>query len=76
MTPDELLLFAAKNYELEQTWRAQRISRNGAVVEALSRREEIAQAFLTDRRQRALEHPTPNCAWCFLRVDGGRMLFD
>jgi hypothetical protein len=77
MTPDELLLFAAKNYELEQTWRAQRISRNGPVAEALTRRDEIAQAFLTDKRQRALERPTPNQAWCYLRADdGGRMLFD
>jgi hypothetical protein len=76
MTPDELLLFAAKNYELEQAWRAQRIARNGAVAEALSRREEMAQAFLTDRRQRALEHPTPTPAWCYLRTDEGRMLFD
>jgi hypothetical protein len=77
MTPDELLLFAAKNYELEQSWRAQRISRSGLVAEALSRRDEIAQAFLADRRQRALERPTPNQAWCYLRADdGGRMLFD
>jgi hypothetical protein len=76
MTADELLLVAAKNHELEQAWHAQRISRSGAVAEALSRREEIAHAFLADRRQRALEHPTPNPAWCYLRVDGGRMLFD
>ena len=77
MTPDELLLFAAKNYELEQAWRAQRISRNGQLAEAVSRREEIAQGFLRDKRQRALEHPTPSQAWCYLRADdGGRMLFD
>jgi hypothetical protein len=76
LTPDELLLVAAKNHELEQAWHAQRASRSGALAEALNRRDEIAQAFLTDRRQRALEHPTPNAAWCYLRVDGGRMVFD
>ena len=76
LTPDELLLVAAKNHELEQAWHAQRVSRSGHIAEAVNRREDMAQAFLTDRGQRALEHPTPNAAWCYLRVDGGRMLFD
>src|SRR2546428_3577920 len=76
LTPDELLLVAAKNHELEQAWYAQRVSRSGHIAEAVNRREDMAQAFLTDRRQRALEHPTPNAAWCYLRVDGGRIMFD
>lgn len=76
MTGDELLLAASKNYELEQKWRAQRVSKSLGLNAGLHRREQIADAFLADRNQRAVEHPAPNTAWCYLRVDGKRMLFD
>lgn len=76
MTGEELLLAASKNYELEQKWRTQRVSKTLGLNAGLHRREQIADAFLADRSQRAVEHPAPNPAWCYLRIDGKRMLFD
>src|SRR5262245_50717862 len=55
-TPDELLLTAARNYELEQRWHAQRASKALDRREAQDRREEIAKAFLADPKQRAMRH--------------------
>lgn len=75
-TPDELLLAAARNYELEQRWHTQRASQTLDRREAQDRREEIAKAFLADSKRRAMTHPTPSPAWCCLMTDQGRMLFD
>lgn len=75
-TSDELLLVAAKNHELEQKWHAQRTSKNVELSEARTRRDEIAKAFLADPRQRAMQHPAPSKAWCYLMTAEGRMLFD
>ena len=74
---DDLFRHAAENYQLETAYHAERRAA------ALKRREadhgrrlQIAQAFLADRAQRALVHPTPTPRRCFIVTDHGRVLFD
>ena len=39
-------------------------------------RAEVAKAFLSDPKQRALAHPPPTPKRCYLATDRGRLLFD
>src|SRR5262249_38497334 len=40
------------------------------------RRVRIGQAFLDDRKQRAIVHPAPTEKRCYLSTEYGRLLFD
>jgi len=76
-TIDELYRAAAKNHEFEATYFAARDtarSRRSETERAF--RETIAEAFLTDRGQRAISHPPPTLKRCYLDTDRGRILFD
>lgn len=74
---DELLRLAARNHELEQTYRSAK------TAAALTRqdtqrelRERVAQAFLADPAQRALSHPPPTQRRCCVEAEGRRIVFD
>jgi hypothetical protein len=75
---DDLLRLAAKNHELEQGYFAERTVAKATRAETERQfRERIAQAFLADKEQRALPHPTPSPKRCVLRTrERGRLTFD
>jgi hypothetical protein len=75
---DDLLRLAAKNYELEQGFYAERTVAKATRAETERQfRERIAQAFLGDKEQRALPHPTPSPKRCVLKTrERGRLTFD
>lgn len=74
---DELLRLAARNHELEQTYRSARtaaaLTRQDAQREL---RERVGQTFLADPAQRALSHPPPTQRRCCVEADGRRIVFD
>ena len=74
---DELFREAARNHQLERTYqterRAAKVNRQEADRE---RRAQLAQAFLSDPAQRAIVHPPPTPARCYLATAHGRVLFE
>ena len=68
---------AARNHELEHTYRAERtVSKDRRRESDRDRRSQVAQAFLADSSQRAMPHPRPSPTRCFLATAGGRVMFD
>ena len=74
---EDLYKEAARNHELERVYHQQRSAvrteRRDAQREL---RIKLAQAFLTDRAQRALVHPAPSPKRCYVTGQHGRVLFD
>ena len=76
-TIEDLFKDAARNHELERTYRTERTaSRNNRRDADRDRRSQIAQDFLSDPNQRAMVHPVPSPTRCFLATAGGRVMFD
>jgi len=76
-TVDELFREAARNHERERVYLAERTVTRAKKREAdHERRLQLAQAFLTDRSQRAVVHPAPSSKRCHVSTDQGRVLFD
>ncbi len=76
-TIDELFREAARNHERERVYQAERTVTRAKKREAdHERRLQVAQAFLTDRAQRAVVHPAPSPKRCYVSTDQGRVLFD
>jgi hypothetical protein len=76
-TVDELFREAARNHERERVYQAERTVTRAKKREAdHERRLQVAQAFLTDRAQRAVVHPAPSPKRCYVSTDQGRVLFD
>ena len=76
-TIDELFREAARNHERERVYLAERTVTRAKKREAdHERRLQVAQAFLTDRSQRAVVHPAPSPKRCYVGTDQGRVLFD
>ena len=76
-TTDELFREAARNHERERVYLAERTVTRGKKREAdHERRLHVAQAFLTDRAQRADAHPAPSLKRCYVTGAQGRVLFD
>jgi hypothetical protein len=68
---------AARNHELEHTYRAERtVSKDRRREGDRDRRSQVAQAFFADPSQRAMPHPRPSPTRCFLATAGGRVMFD
>lgn len=76
-TIDELLRQAARNHQLERAYHAKRtITRDERSDTDRVRRTEIALAFLSDRSQRALLHPSPTPQRCYVATRFGHLRFD
>jgi hypothetical protein len=76
-TVDELFREAARNHERERVYQAERTVTQAKKREAdRERRLQVAQAFLTERSQRAVMHPAPSPKRCYVSTDQGRVLFD
>jgi hypothetical protein len=74
---DELYKEAARNHELERTYHQQRSAARTERRDAQRQvRTQLAQAFLSDRAQRAIVHPAPSPKRCYLASAQGRVLFD
>jgi hypothetical protein len=76
-TIDELLRQAARNHQLERAYHAKRtIARDQRSDADRVRRTEIALAFLAEKSQRALIHPSPTPQRCYLATRYGHLRFD
>jgi hypothetical protein len=76
-TIDELLRQAARNHQLERAYHAKRtLARDERSDTDRVRRTEIALAFLADKAQRALVHPSPTPQRCYLPTRYGHLRFD
>lgn len=76
-TIDELLRQAARNHQLERAYHAKRtIARDERSEADRLRRTEIALAFLADKSQRALVHPSPTPRRCYVPTRHGHLRFD
>jgi len=76
-TIEDLFKEAARNHELERTYRTERTSSRSHRRDAdRERRSQVAQDFLTDPAQRAMVHPGPSPSRCFLATANGRLMFD
>ena len=76
-TVDELYRAAAKNHELETAYYAQRTAlRAKRADDDHARRQNVAEAFLADKGQRAASHPPPTPKTCYVITDRGGVLFD
>jgi hypothetical protein len=74
---EDLYALAARNYELERLYEAQRAAVTARRLEAERElRARVTQAFLGDPAQRALPHPAPTPTRCFVLTERGRRLFD
>ena len=74
---EDLFREAARNYELEPLYRAERLaSKNHRRDANRERRLQVADSFLADPNQRAMVHPLPTPKRCFLVTSGGRVMFD
>ena len=74
-TPDDLFREAARNHQLERAYHLERSAEKAKHREVdVDLRTEVAQGFLNDRTQRAVERPTPAPTHCFLIAEGGRRL--
>ena len=75
-TVDDLYRAAAKNHELESVY-ADRVDERSKRTDAdRARRESVAEAFFTDKGQRAIAHPPPSPKQCYIGTERGRLLFD
>jgi hypothetical protein len=77
-TVDDLFRDAARNYQLDRTYEAERRAEHQQRQDAFhEKRSAIAQAFLADSTQRALVHPAPTPQRCYIGGENGRrLLFD
>ena len=76
-TIDDLYRAAARNHELETAYYAERTAeRTKRRDSGRELRETVAEAFLADKGQRAVEHPPPSPKRCYLVTEHGRLLFD
>lgn len=76
-TVDDLFGSAARNYELERIYQAERTTAKTQRIEAeRDLRARIAREFLADVNQRALPHPAPSPTRCYVMTEQGRRLFD
>jgi len=76
-TIDELLRQAARNHQLERAYHAKRTNTRDQHSDTdRVRRTEIALAFLADKSQRALVHPSPTPQRCYLATRYGHLRFD
>jgi hypothetical protein len=76
-TIEDLFAHAARNYELERLYGSERAAARMQRVDAeRDLRARTAQAFLTDPSQRAIVHPAPTPARCYVLTEKGRRLFD
>lgn len=74
---EDLYREAARNHELERTYHQQRTAARTERRETQRQfRAQLAQAFMSDRTQRALLHPAPSPKRCYLIAERGRVLFD
>jgi hypothetical protein len=74
---DALLRQAARNHQLERAYHAKRtLARDERSDTDRVRRTEIALAFLADKSQRALLHPSPTPQRCYLPTRYGHLRFD
>jgi hypothetical protein len=74
---EDLFREAARNHELERMYHQQRTAVRTERREGQRQfRGQLAQAFLSDRSQRALAHPAPSPKLCYLASEHGRVLFD
>ena len=74
---DDLYKEAARNHELERAYHQQRSAARTERRDAQRQvRTQLAQAFLSDRSQRAIVHPAPSPKRCYLANAHGRVLFD
>jgi hypothetical protein len=74
---EDLFTHASRNYELERAYQAERTAVAAHRADAERElRARTAQAFLTDASQRAMVHPAPTPARCFVTTEKGRRLFD
>jgi hypothetical protein len=74
---EDLFHEAARNHQLESTYHAERrTNRSKRRDNGREARAELAKAFLSDPKQRALVHPPPTPKRCCLTTDRGRLLFD
>jgi hypothetical protein len=76
-TIEDLFKDAARNHELERTYRTERTASRSHRRDAdRDRRSQVAQGFFADPAQRAMVHPVPTPTRCFLATLGGRVMFD
>lgn len=76
-TIDDLYKEAARNYELERTYRTERSATRAKRRDAeRESRTQLAQTFLADPTQRAMVHPAPSPKRCFLATPRGRVMFE
>ncbi len=76
-TIEELFKEAARNHELERTYRSERVRSRDRWREAdRERRLRTAEEFLSAAAQRAMVHPIPTPKRCFLATSEGRVMFD
>lgn len=74
---EDLYKEAARNHELERAYHQQRSAARTERRDAQRQlRTQLAQAFLSDRTQRAIVHPAPSPKRCYLASAHGRVLFD
>jgi hypothetical protein len=74
---EDLYKEAARNHELERAYHQQRNAARTERRDAQRQvRTQLAQAFLSDRTQRAIVHPAPSPKRCYLATPHGRVLFD
>lgn len=74
---EDLYREAARNHELERAYHQQRTAVRTERRETQRQfRAQLAQAFMSDRVQRALVHPAPSPKRCYLTAERGRVLFD
>jgi hypothetical protein len=74
---EDLFRDAARNHQLERTYRATREAAKHQRRDAgRERRAQVAQAFLSDPTQRAVAHPVPTPTQCVVATPQGRLFFD
>jgi hypothetical protein len=74
---DDLFGCAARNYELERLYEAERAAARAQRLDAeRDLRARVAHAFLGDVSHRALPHPAPSPTRCYVMTEQGRRLFD
>lgn len=74
---EDLYRAAARNHELERAFHAQRtVAQTKRLETDRELRERVAQAFLSDKAQRAVTHPAPSSKRCYLVAEHRRLLFD
>lgn len=76
-TIEDLFKDAARNHELERTYRTERTAARSRQRDAdRERRSQVALDFLADPTQRAMVHPVPTPKRCLVATAAGRVMFD